>query len=123
MLGRCTRLWRPGKCPGDDHGRRKLVTISIDQDRRQRARRLSAAAEPVTRCGRLIIAIRATLIAAILAGLVLVGIDIDLPHGVRFAIYAAACFMTSALCGGLLVMHAMLADRQEFYRRGQLDGW
>jgi hypothetical protein len=99
------------------------VTISIDQDRQQRARHPAVAAEPVTRCGRLIIAIHAVLVVAVLAGLVLVGIDIDLPHGIRFAIYAAACFMTSALCAALLVMHAMLADRQEFYRRGQLDGW
>lgn len=100
------------------------MTIEIDEDRKYRALHPPAAeAEPSGGSGRLIVGIRIAMIAAATTGLVLAGIDIDIPRGMRLSIYAAACFTAAGLCGALLCLHAMLADRQEFFRRGQLDGW
>jgi hypothetical protein len=31
--------------------------------------------------------------------------------------------MLAGMASVVLCVHAMLADRQEYYRRGQLDGW
>lgn len=61
-------------------------------------------------------------VAAGVGGLVLVGLDIDLTN-VHLAVYSVACFVLAGLAAGLVCINALLADRQEFYRRGQLDGW
>jgi hypothetical protein len=41
----------------------------------------------------------------------------------KYTVAACAWFTVSAIGAALLAGHAMLADRQDFYRRGQVDGW
>ena len=41
----------------------------------------------------------------------------------RSALAAATFFILAVLGGVVLTIDALLADRHEFYRRGQLDGW
>lgn len=41
----------------------------------------------------------------------------------HYALAAATLAMMAAMGAALLAGNAMLADRQDFYRRGQLDGW
>ena len=41
----------------------------------------------------------------------------------HLTIAACAWFVMTGIGAGLLVTQSMVADRTEFYRRGQLDGW
>jgi hypothetical protein len=43
--------------------------------------------------------------------------------GWRSALAAATFFILAVLGGLVLTIDCLLAERQEFYRRGQLDGW
>jgi hypothetical protein len=43
--------------------------------------------------------------------------------GWRSALAAATFSILSIMSGVVLVIDALLADRREFYQRGQLDGW
>lgn len=81
-----------------------------------------AERRPTTRLRRLIIGVTVFGVVAGLGGLVLAGLDIVLADA-HLAVYAAACFVLAGLASALLVLKAMLADCQEFYQRGQLDGW
>lgn len=100
------------------------MTIEIDRERKARALHPPQPLDDhhVRRC-TLMWSIGIFGAAALVTGLVLAGLDIARPHGVHFAIYAASCFVLSGLSGALICVNAILADREEFYRRGQLDGW
>lgn len=41
----------------------------------------------------------------------------------RTAVAGGVLAVMSTAAGALWCLHNMLADREEFYRRGQLDGW
>lgn len=99
------------------------MTIEIDHDRRTRALNAGAAthAPPAGHNG-LLWAVGAFGAAAGVAGLVLAVLDAKTP-GMHGAVYAAASFVLSGLAAAIVVINRMLADRQEHYRRGQLDGW
>lgn len=100
------------------------MTADIGEQQRMRALRAPApgAGQP-TRHGRLVVGITCFGVTAIITGLVLVAEDLTSSRGMHFAVYAAACFILAGLAGGLICTNAILADRQEFYQRGQLDGW
>lgn len=44
-------------------------------------------------------------------------------HEWRTAVVGMTLAIMSSTAGALLIGHRLIADRQEFYRRGQLDGW
>jgi hypothetical protein len=75
-----------------------------------------------TRIHRIFIGVTAAGVSLGIGGFVVVGLDIALPN-IHLAVYAAACFVLAGLAGVLLVLRVMLADCEEFYRRGHLDGW
>lgn len=41
----------------------------------------------------------------------------------RTALAGSTLLIIAAIAGAVLVLNQLLADRNEFYRRGQLDGW
>jgi hypothetical protein len=41
----------------------------------------------------------------------------------RIALIGSTLAVLAAVAAGVLTVNALLADRQEFYRRGQLEGW
>lgn len=100
------------------------MTIEINQQRRERALNPSPAAAGIgTGPCWLTVGIWAFGIVTTVIGLVLVFLDLSHPVVRQFAIYAASCFVLAGISGALLCMRAMLAGREEFYRRGQLEGW
>jgi hypothetical protein len=100
------------------------MTIEIDRERKARALEPPQAAQGlrIRRC-TLLWSIGIFGAVAMVAGLILAGLDFAEPRGLHYAVYAASCFVLSGLAGGLICINAILADRREFYRRGQLDGW
>jgi hypothetical protein len=100
------------------------MTASIERDTVERALQPSAVDKDKTsRSSRLVVGIWVFGTVAAAGGLVLVGLDLAHPHSLRYAVYAGACLVVAGICGGLICLRAMLAGCQEFYRRGQLDGW
>lgn len=98
------------------------MTAEIGEQQRLRALRAPLPEDRPTRLGRMIIGITCFGVGATITGLVLAGLDIALTNA-NLAVYAAACFVLAGLASALLVLRAMFADCQEFYRRGQLEGW
>lgn len=41
----------------------------------------------------------------------------------RTALAGSTLMIVAAIAGAVLVLNRLLADRQKFYQRGQLDGW
>lgn len=118
------------------------MTISIDRATRERASmppmpNPEPMAEGGNRAGRpnhLILAVRIFAGAAAAAGVALGAVDLAADGGVHLVVPAVGCLLLAGLAAAVLVLqailtdlhadlHAELADRQEFYRRGQLDGW
>lgn len=100
------------------------MTTSIDHDTQDlEAPRASRAQGRSRRPGALITAVRCFTVAAALAGTGLTVADLAGDGAVHLVAAAATSFLLSGMAGGVWIVHAMLADRQEFYRRGQLDGW
>lgn len=99
------------------------MTAEITEQRRLRALHTSAPDGQSTRHSRLVVGITSFGVGAAVTGLILVAEDLTDRAGFHFAVYAAACFVLAGLAGALLAVRAMLADCQEFYRRGQLEGW
>jgi hypothetical protein len=99
------------------------MTQSID-----RATREKAASPPVSESvtgdrTRLILGIRVFAAGALVAGIGLGVADLASEGHVHLVIPSATCFVLAALAATILIVNSLLADRQEFYRRGQLDGW
>ncbi|BEL07782.1 hypothetical protein Q0Z83_059730 [Actinoplanes sichuanensis] len=44
-------------------------------------------------------------------------------HEWRLALVGSTLLIMSVIAGSVLVGNQLLADRQEFYRRGELNGW
>lgn len=83
------------------------------------------AAEPVVRsCRPLITGIRCFVAGMLTAG-ICAAVWACTTHGrsTHLVIIAGSCFCLAGMGGAVLALQALLADRQEFYRRGQLDGW
>ena len=99
------------------------MTTSIDRATRDRAKLPSAQQRPtVGRC-RLLIGVRIFAAVTAAAGVGLGVADLTMGRSVTLIAAAVTCVLLAALAGTVLVLDALLADRQEFYRRGQLDGW
>jgi hypothetical protein len=98
------------------------MTQSIDREQRQRASMPHLPESvTVTRAG-LITAIKVFTCTTVLLGVIFA--VCTLAYGGWRHPLAAMFFALTAVAGGtVLCFHAILADRQEFYRRGQLDGW
>lgn len=100
------------------------MTISIGEDRRQRA------TEPARGPGHdrprhelVVWGARAFAILASIGGVAMAVADLAGDGHVHLIMPALTSFMLAGLAAVVLCVHAMLADRQEHYRRGQLDGW
>lgn len=67
------------------------------------------------------------LVAVVAAGTALTGVVLLTAAIVleewRTALIGSTLLVVSAIAGNVLVWDRLMADRQEFYRRGQLDGW
>jgi hypothetical protein len=116
-----SRSWGPrGEADGG-----KDVTISIDDQQRQRA-----SQSPADHPGRgwprhevIVWGARGFAVLTTLAGAILAVADLAGDASVHLIAPAATSFMLAGMASVVLCVHAMLADRQEYYRRGQLDGW
>jgi hypothetical protein len=99
------------------------MTQSIDRDTQGRA--LVAPESDTVPEGRLALIVGIRIFAG-LAALTGVGLTVaDLTGGDGAHLIAASCtsFILAGLAGAILSVDAILADRQEFYRRGELTGW
>jgi hypothetical protein len=99
------------------------MTTSIDRDAREHAVRTPEAADSDP--GRSAMIMRGVRVFTAMAGaasIALVAVGIAQPS-IHTSVAAAAALLLAAAGGSLLVAESMLADRQEFYRRGQLEGW
>lgn len=99
------------------------MTQSIDDRTRAKALTSSAPQRPAGKQSRLIIGVRIFAAVTAAAGVGLGVADMTADHNVPLTAAAVTCILLAALAGTVLVIDAMLADRQKFYRRGQLDGW
>jgi hypothetical protein len=104
-------------------GEQAKMTIEIDEARRQRALHPEVAQRAPSRRCTLVMGIWIAMLLNLVAALALMGLDLAAPRGLRFSMFGATFLLIAAICGGLICFNAMLADRQEYYRRGQLDGW
>jgi hypothetical protein len=99
-----------------------MTQQSIEEERQEPAaeppRRLPGSPTPE----RLIRAVIATAAASGLAGAVCVSVAFTLGEW-RTGLTGATLIIISAMAGAVLICDRLMADRQEFYRRGQLDGW
>lgn len=99
------------------------MTQSIDRATREKAA-TPPGSEPVTPEPRTMIAAVAGVAALTAIAGVALGVADLAGHGnVHLVVPAMTCFVLAGLSSAVLAIHHMLADRQEFYRRGQLDGW
>jgi hypothetical protein len=100
------------------------MTISIDRAARERAS-MPPAAEPKPSAGPrgLIIGLRIFVAVATAAGIALGVADLASDGHTHLVLPCVGSFILAGLAVNNLVHHYLLADRQEFYRRGQLDGW
>lgn len=98
------------------------MTLSIDADTRRRASTpLTSKSDKIGRM-RLAAGVRwftVTAAVASIACIVAAVIDRDLPTELAASTLCVVC----AIGGALWVGNALLADRLDFYQRGQLDGW
>lgn len=98
------------------------MSIDINQQQEQSAESASPTGASAPPCPRLISGVIAFGALSLVAAVTLMVLDAATSTR-NLAIYAAACLILTGLAGALLVTHRLLADRAEFYRRGQLDGW
>lgn len=102
------------------------MTIEIDKERKGRALNppAEAGAHAVDSRGRLITGIWTGIGVAVAGGLALTGmvlVTTDKPA--PYLAYSIVCYMAAAVGLGLIGVDRLLAEREEFYRRGQLEGW
>lgn len=98
------------------------MTLSIDRDTRQRALTKAAAGPDMIGRMRLVAGIRWFTVTT--SGAAVGCLVACFTHGgVHIMIAAATLCVVSSISGALWCGHALLADRLDFYQRGQLDGW
>lgn len=99
--------------------------MSQSIDAATRTRSMMPAPQTITKPRRHVLTgVRLFTAAAVLTGVVLAAVEIT--SGAH-DLYRVSAAVTSLFFGGLagtvLCLRSMLASRQDFYRRGQLDGW
>jgi hypothetical protein len=67
--------------------------------------------------------VRTGTILAGLTGVALAAVEAASRDYLHLNALAASCFVVVAVGTAVLCIEQMLAERQEFYRRGQLEGW
>ena len=99
------------------------MSLSIGEDRRLRALQPPETTEnDQHRPHWLIRAVTLTSAGTALLGMGLIAAAFALEEW-RTALAGSTLLIISALAGTVLAMNWLMADRQEFYRRGHLDGW
>lgn len=101
------------------------MTISIDRATRERAKvppsdHHKALADPRD---RLICGVRIFAAVTTAAGIALGIWDLAGDGSVHLVMPSVGCFVLAGQATTILLVHSLLASHQEFYRRGQLDGW
>ncbi|GAB1642503.1 hypothetical protein [Krasilnikovia sp. MM14-A1259] len=72
---------------------------------------------------RLVAATWAVFGCGITGGIALIAVDITSRDNIRYAIYGILLVAMASLAAGVLAVERMLAEREQFYRRGHLVGW
>lgn len=100
------------------------MSQSITRGSRERAL-AGASSEPVVlHRGRLINGIRIFTAVMLLAGFSMAVWSLaEGSASLHLALGGATFFVLAGMGGVVLSLQAILAERQEFYRRGHLDGW
>lgn len=99
------------------------MTQSMEHETRERASRAPMPATPATPRDWQLIGVRIFTGISALAGVGLAAVDLASDGGTHLIIPAATCFIFAAIGGAVLILLSQIASRQEFWRRGQLDGW
>lgn len=99
------------------------MTQSIERTTRERARRTPDAEPVIAKRPKLIVGVWCFTVGMTVLAVALTVAQLTVVDSVHLAIYAATCAVLAAIGGAVLSFRAMLAGRQEFYRRGHLDGW
>jgi hypothetical protein len=100
------------------------MTISIDRATRERAKVPPSNHKPLAAPrDRLICGVRIFAAIAVAAGVALGAWDLAGDGGVHLIMPSVGCFVLASQATTILIVHSLLASHQEFYRRGQLDGW
>lgn len=99
------------------------MTQSISRESRTRVLQEPIAETTERRRDWQVIGVRIFTGLAVLAGVGLTVADLASSGRTHLIIPAATCFIVAAIGAAVLVLLAQIADRQEFYRRGQLEGW
>lgn len=99
------------------------MTQSIHRETRERALQgpMNEPAEP--KRDWQVIGVRVFTGANALAGVGLAATDLAGDGGIHLVGPAAMCFILATIGAAVLILLSQISDRQEFYRRGQLDGW
>lgn len=101
------------------------MTRSIERDTVRRAREKEYAQLVSSRRGpRAITAAKiATGVAVVACAAFGSAAAVSASHHVQLLVGAATCAVLSAIGGAVLAMNTVLANRRDYYRQGQLDGW
>lgn len=101
------------------------MTMSISKEQRRRAVDGLQPDQPAGRSRRtpMVRWLRTAAVVSGLAGVSASTIEIVTVEYLHLNPVAGAFFVLSGIAVAVLCVEAMLAERQEFYRRGQLDGW
>jgi hypothetical protein len=98
------------------------MTQSIDERHRKQAAHPASAGEPGPAVSQLVRWIRIFTGTTLGAGLVV--FTWALAHDLwRLAVVGMVLVFLAAVSAGVWTVHLLLADRNEFYRRGLLEGW
>jgi hypothetical protein len=97
------------------------MSLSIDHDRRTRALRPDQDDDQFSG-SKLIGIIRVGAVLTALAGIGCLAAAFALNEW-RTALAGSTLVIVAVVAGSVCTVNALIADRQEFYRRGKLDGW
>jgi hypothetical protein len=98
------------------------VTQSIDARTRAKATTPPESESDIISRSRLVVGVRVFTGATTTAGLGML-LHVFTYTDWRSGLAAATFFILAVLGGSILTIDALLAERREFYQRGQLDGW
>lgn len=98
------------------------MTQSIERGTQRRAGQLQVPETVTTRHRPLIIGI-GCFTAVTAAGGIAFSVATLTGSSWRVALVGATLLMLAGIGAAVLCLHNMIADREDFYRRGHLDGW
>lgn len=98
------------------------MSIRIGEDRRQRALQPPELSEDDHGTNRTILGVVVFTAVTALGSVACLATAFAL-HEWRTAVVGSTLMIVSTISGSILVGHRLLADRQAFYNRGQLNGW